>query len=357
MDFTSAIIAWYGKNKRELPWRDTSDPYKIWVSEVILQQTRVEQGYGYYGRFLEKFPDIGSLAEAPEDEVLKVWQGLGYYSRARNMQQAAREIRENMGDRFPDNYNGLLRLKGIGDYSASAISSIAFNEPRPVIDGNVRRVMARYLGIDIPMDSAPANRLVKETLEVWIDRNQPGTFNQAVMELGAMVCLPRNPACSRCPVAESCIALRKGLTGALPVRGKPLAKKAEHYYYFVFLAEEGGQRVTWLKKRTGKGIWHGLYDFPRAEPDGEIAGDAIGDLPEFRKMTGQYNLAGPPVIAEKVKHRLSHREMMLTFVIVPVSHHEHTGHLRVPLDDIHNYPVPRPIEIFLKKLIFDRVYF
>jgi A/G-specific adenine glycosylase len=357
MDFTSAIISWYLINKRELPWRDTSDPYKIWVSEVILQQTRVEQGLSYYGKFLEKFPDIGSLARAPEDEVLKVWQGLGYYSRARNMQHAAREISGRMGNRFPANYDELIRLKGIGDYSASAVSSIAFNEPRPVIDGNVRRVMARFLGIEIPMNSAPANRLVKATLEDWIDRSQPGTFNQAVMELGAVVCLPRNPACSRCPVAESCVALRKGLTGSLPVRVKPLPKKVQHYYYFVFLADDGKQRHTWLKKRTGKGIWHGLYDFPAAQSEVIVPDEDLSILPEFQHLTENTSFAGPMVIADKVRHILSHREMELTFILVPVTRHEHPDHLKVPLDDIHNYPVPRPIENFLKKLVFDRVYF
>ncbi len=357
MDFAGRIIEWYNHNKRDLPWRQTSDPYRIWVSEVILQQTRVEQGLSYYEKFLDRFPDIECLAQASEEEVMKTWQGLGYYSRARNMHQAAREISSKNSGKFPGNYLDIIRLPGIGDYSASAITSIAFHKAYPVIDGNVLRVMARYLGISSPVKKPAVKKQIRQVLADLIDRQQPGNFNQAVMELGALVCIPREPKCDRCPLSEDCHAHNHGMASSLPVLFKQGEKKIHYYFYFVFIAQENGQWVTWLRKRTGKGIWKGLYDFPLLESEKALPPDAIKTLQEFLDLTSKTHMAGdlPRMITDR--HILSHRDLRVTFLIHKVLAHSHPEHIRVNFNDLYNYPVPRLIENFLKKLDFDRVYF
>lgn len=246
--------------KRELPWRQTRDPYTIWVSEIILQQTRVEQGTPYFERFIAAFPNIKSLANAPEDKVLAFWQGLGYYSRARNMQAAAKQIMTNYSGQFPSAYEDILKLKGIGPYTAAAISSICFNEAEPVVDGNVFRAASRIFGIHEDISKGSTRKLFVSTLKEVIPADQPGNFNQALMELGATICKP-SPNCPACPVRDHCYAFGKKVTGELPVKGKKTKVRDRYLNYLVYQSE--GKVL--MKKRDGKDIWQGLYDFPLIE--------------------------------------------------------------------------------------------
>ena len=221
-EFAEKIVAWYAGNKRELPWRDTEDPYVIWISEIILQQTRVAQGYDYFQRFIRRFPDVRALAEADEDEVMRYWQGLGYYSRARNLHEAAK----GMNGVFPTAYEGVRALKGVGEYTAAAICSFAYGMPYAVVDGNVYRLLSRYFGIDTPIDSAEGKKLFAALAEEMLDKSRPAIYNQAVMDFGAMQCTPRSPGCLSCPLAEGCSAWREGRVEQLPVR-RPGVRKCE----------------------------------------------------------------------------------------------------------------------------------
>lgn len=234
MKIGGIIREWYEKNRRELPWRETHDPYRVWLSEVILQQTRVDQGLGYYRRFLEAFPNVDALARASEDEVLKLWQGLGYYSRARNLHQAAREIMAERGGALPEDYEGWLKVKGVGAYTAAAIASICFGEPRAVVDGNVSRVIARIHGVETPVNSSAGAREIAALAGGMLDRSDPGTHNQAMMEFGALQCIPRDPGCPVCPVQVQCIANRTGEVNRLPVK-RPRKKPVDRYFYYYIM--------------------------------------------------------------------------------------------------------------------------
>ena len=218
MQFSKTLINWYSANKRNLPWRETRDPYSIWLSEIILQQTQVKQGLPYFNSFLAEFPTIFDLAKVEESKVLKLWQGLGYYSRARNLHATAKYIANELQGEFPNNYKALLKLKGVGDYTASAISSICFNEVAAVVDGNVYRVLSRYYGITTPINSSKAIKEFKFLAQKLIDKERPAEFNQAIMEFGAIQCKPKNPNCSLCPLNSSCFALQKNIVAQLPVK-------------------------------------------------------------------------------------------------------------------------------------------
>jgi A/G-specific adenine glycosylase len=349
MDFSSYIIQWYEINKRDLPWRHINDPYLIWVSEIILQQTRVEQGLSYYRRFVEQFPDVRSLANAPEDEVMKMWQGLGYYSRARNMHLSARTICNENRAKFPASYDEIRRMKGVGDYSASAIASIAYGEPCPVVDGNVLRVIARHNGIKEPVNTSSGRKKVKDILIRLIDHEQPGTFNQAVMELGALVCRPKQPLCPECPVSRDCYAYLNQLTRELPNLNKAKPSKTRFFNYLVILSNEDGKHFTWLRKRTGDDIWKNLYDFPLIETDSELSTEDLKETIQWKEITGanEYALL---TVTETFRHVLTHRELNVKFILLSMKNYFHPDYLKVNEIDIQKYPVPRLIEIFFKKV-------
>jgi A/G-specific adenine glycosylase len=349
MEFSYLIIQWYRKNKRDLPWRHTSDPYRIWVSEVILQQTRVDQGLDYYERFISRFPDIESLAMAREEEVMKIWQGLGYYSRARNMLLAAKTVRSDFQSVFPVSYEDIRRLSGIGDYSASAISSIAYGGPHPVIDGNVMRVVARYAGIREPVNAAPGKKLVKKFLDQHLDRSNPGIFNQAVMELGALVCKPRQPACEHCPLAGNCLAFRQGLVSQLPVMNKPKPLKTRYFHYIVIINKEENDLSLWFKKRTGEDIWKNLYDFPLVEADRELSAEEVQNSEEWKRISYQHVLKIKSVTGPQ-RYLLTHRELRVKFFLVESGDYFHPEFIKTRFSSHHNYPVPRLIENYLKKI-------
>jgi A/G-specific adenine glycosylase len=346
MDFAKTLTSWYLKNKRELPWRQKKDPYHIWLSEIILQQTRIEQGLPYYLKFVEAFPSVFDLANAPLDTVLKNWQGLGYYSRARNLHTAAKFVAEELGGVFPGNYKGLKELKGVGDYTASAIASICYREPVAVVDGNVYRVLARYFDIDTPINSTTGIKEFKTLAEELLDRNAPGNYNQAVMEFGALQCKPQLPLCATCPLANGCLALKNGKVSKLPVKLKKVKVKKRYFNYLVFLSEENN---TILQQRKGKGIWEGLYQFPLLETNTVLSPEEIIDDPKFRKMAGP----GEPEVTlfnvDPVVHKLSHQHLYTRFWLIEKKHLPEKG---IPAQSLKEYPVPVLIANFLNEYDF-----
>jgi A/G-specific adenine glycosylase len=343
---TRKLINWYGHNRRDLPWRQTRDPYLIWVSEIILQQTRVDQGYDYYLRFIRRFPGVRSLAEAEPDEVMKMWQGLGYYSRARNMQFAARQIMENCHGVFPQTYHDILTLKGIGPYTAAAIASVCFGEPTPVVDGNVIRFMSRLFGVTEPADSAGGRKKILELASGMMDRDQPGEFNQAMMEFGALYCKPSNPDCPRCIFRKECVAFNTGRVGELPSRAKKTAVTARYFHYLVVrMKKKPGTRI-FLQKRETPDIWKGLFQFPLIESDRNLSLKKLQLSLEWNKI---FKGTGVKVIRSGgiVVHKLSHRVIYARFYEVEISKALRGGFINIPEEQVKNYPLPRLIERFL----------
>ena len=325
--FADTLISWYEDHKRDLPWRGEPDPYKIWVSEIILQQTRVQQGWDYYIRFIDNFPHVKALAEADEDRVLKVWQGLGYYSRARNMHSAAREIMEKHGGHFPNEYDKILSLKGIGNYTAAAISSIAFGLPYPAVDGNVIRIVSRIFGICDDVTQPVVVKKITAICETEIDSNRPGVFNQAAMDFGAIQCVPRNPNCDECPFQSSCYAYNNHLVDILPVKKKKAESKHRYFHYTVYLSDN----QTIIEKRTGSDIWRNMYQFPLTETDSE----EYADKPLFS-------------IREVLSHQIIHAAFYVKNVkkLPKLSQNQ----LVIPFDDMEKYPMPKIMTEFLKSL-------
>jgi len=262
--FTCQLMQWHKEeNARFLPWKGEQDPYKIWLSEIILQQTRAEQGLPYYQAFVKKYPTIEDLAQAPDSEVFKLWEGLGYYSRCRNLLATARYIVNNLGGKFPDRYEEILALKGIGPYTAAAISSFAYNLPHAVVDGNVYRVLARCFGVYTPSDSAEGKEIFTELANQLLDKDQPALYNQAIMDFGATICKPVNPLCSKCPEQNLCNAYLNGTINELPVKEKKLLKKMRWFTYFIFNVGD----KTLVHQRIAKDIWQNLYEFYLVETD------------------------------------------------------------------------------------------
>jgi A/G-specific adenine glycosylase len=349
MDFSNLIIQWYRINKRDLPWRHTIDPYRIWVSEIILQQTRVEQGLAYYNRFVERFPDIEALSVAEEDEVMKVWQGLGYYSRARNMHRSAKTMHLENQAKFPASYDEIKRMHGVGDYSASAIASIVYGEPCPVVDGNVLRVISRYSGIKEPINATAGKKKVKDILTGLIDPLHPGDFNQAVMELGALVCKPKQPLCTECPVSQDCFAFQNDLTSDLPFRDIKKPSRTRYFNYLVILSRQGNQNYLWLNKRKGRDIWSNLYDFPLIETESELSEEDLKKTGQWQTIMG-LNGYSYSTACENVRHVLSHQVLKVKFFILAVDNFYHPEYLKINVLDINKFAVPKPVENFLKKV-------
>lgn len=323
-----------------MPWRDTKDPYRIWLSEIILQQTRVAQGLPYYERFVTAFPTVQDLAAASEEEVLKLWQGLGYYSRGRNLHFTAQYITNELEGKFPDTYKELLTLKGVGDYTASAIASICFDRPSAVVDGNVYRVLSRVYGIETPINSSQGIKEFKALAQELIDTDQPANFNQAIMEFGAIQCKPQNPYCLHCVFQEECVAFRQNKVKELPVKLKKTKIKKRYLNYLVFISKDD---KTILRQRTGKGIWQGLYEFPVVEMDGE--GDRFRESESFKKQLEPFTIIDikkhndTPIV-----HKLSHQHLFTTFWIVEV---ESLCKESIPMAKIKSLPVPVLISKFI----------
>ncbi len=310
MTFAEEIIEWYQKNKRDLPWRKTDDPYIIWLSEIIMQQTRVEQGTPYFNRFSEKYPTVKHFAAASEEEILKLWQGLGYYSRGRNMHQTAQAVMEEYSGYFPKNYDSLIKLKGIGEYTAAAISSFSSNEARAVVDGNVFRLLSRYFGIDTPINTGKGKKLFTELANELLDKFQAGQFNQAIMEFGSLQCKPKNPDCNSCPLQAGCEARKTKRINELPVKIKSLKIRERFFNYII--AQKDGQVL--INKRGAGDIWENLFDLPLFETDNFTdVKDLIRSADFIRSFGTQVKIKS---VSAPVKHVLSHQKLHASFIAI-----------------------------------------
>jgi A/G-specific adenine glycosylase len=349
MIFSEVISNWYQKNGRKLPWRDTDDPYKIWLSEVILQQTRVDQGMPYYKKFIEKYPDIQSLASATEQQVLKDWQGLGYYSRARNLHAAAKQVVNDFSGKFPDNHDDIRSLKGVGDYTAAAISSFAFGLPYPVVDGNVIRLLSRYFGIDAPVDTSSGARIIKEAAAQIFDTESPARHNQAIMEFGALQCVPASPDCMSCPLVHSCVSYERRLVDVIPVKARR-QKTSKRYFNYILIRMD--DKVV-LQKRSGNDIWRNLFELPLIETPAQAdVAELIGSVGWSALFKDNDVVVGK--VVGPVTHKLSHREIIAQFIQVEMK----SGSIDVlpeadtiPVRSLGDYPVPRLLENYFSESV------
>lgn len=294
-----------------MPWKGEKNPYLIWLSEIILQQTRVEQGLPYYLKFKKHFPDVKKLALASENEILKMWQGLGYNTRARNLHAAAKYIQQNFRGKFPRSYEEIRRLKGVGDYTAAAVASFAFNLPHAVVDANVFRVLARYYGITTPVDTAKGKRQFKTLAEKLISPDFPAKYNQAIMDFGAVQCVPKNPGCQKCPLRNGCAARKKNLVEKLPVKTKKIRQRQRFFHYFILL--DGN--FTYIKKREGKDIWRGMFEFPVMESEKKLPLEKLADSASFRQLFPRISLRKISLAGE-FRQTLSHQKIFASFYLV-----------------------------------------
>jgi len=342
MEFSKSLIHWYLQNKRDLPWRKTSNAYPIWLSEIMLQQTRVAQGLPYFLRFMEAFPTVQDMAAAPEEQVLKLWQGLGYYSRARNLHATAKHVTYDMDGHFPDSYSGLLKLKGVGDYTAAAIASISYGEAVPVVDGNVYRVLSRVFGIDTDISSGGAKKQFTALAASLLPKNQASEFNQAMMEFGALQCVPKSPDCGICIFNIDCIAFNTGRVNELPVKLKK-TKVTNRYFNYLVVKDSRGYSI--VQKRTAKGIWHNLYEFPLLETEILVS--------EKEAITLIENFDGLGFVPEDIKllndavivHKLSHQHLHIRFWEISADN-EVKGAISV--DVLKVYPFPIALHNFME---------
>lgn len=345
--FIQHIHTWYTSHKRELPWRETCDPYKIWLSEIILQQTRVLQGIDYYNRFTDEFPTIFDLAEAPEDKVLKLWQGLGYYSRARNLHFTAKLIVEKFKGVFPNDYITILSLKGIGPYTAAAIASIAFDLPYPAVDGNVYRVISRYFGVKLPVDSEIGKNEIAAIAKELMPLKNAGFHNQALMEFGALQCVPKSPDCANCTLRETCYAANHQLQSDLPVKTKKTKQRTRYFYYY--LVEDNDS--IYFEKRESNDIWKNLYQLPLLETEQELTEEEILD---FKFKPFENLVVNVKSVSARKKHILSHQLIIARLIHVEIinSNLISENYIRANKKDIYKFAVPKLIETFLKEAGF-----
>ena len=346
MNFTQSLALWYKQNRRDLPWRNTTDPYVIWLSEIILQQTRVEQGMPYFYRFAETYPTVTDFAAATEDEILKLWQGLGYYSRGRNMLTTARLVQQKYNGIFPGNYDDLIGLKGIGEYTAAAISSFSTNQAKAVVDGNVSRVIARYFGISEPVNGTKGKKIIQQLADELLDQTEPGLHNQAMMEFGAMLCKPRNPLCDVCPVNSECYALKNKQIGQLPVKLKTVKIRRRFFNYWLIINDDG----LLLNKRDEGDIWANMYDLPLSETSENTTVEDLISLPEVVDLLGFQ----PEINAvyNTQKHVLTHQYIYYRFIYI-----KNNSKIKLKpswffskVENLNNLALPKIIFLFLTKI-------
>ncbi|WP_016989052.1 A/G-specific adenine glycosylase [Flavobacterium sp. ACAM 123] len=343
MKFSNTLIHWYLQNKRDLPWRSTTNPYYIWLSEIMLQQTRVAQGTPYFLAFTAAFPTVFDLAKADEEEVLKLWQGLGYYSRARNLHKTAQYVAWELSGVFPATYNDLLKLKGVGEYTAAAIASFAYNEVVPVVDGNVFRVLSRYFDVDTDIALASAKKEFTALASELIPKDNPAIFNQAIMEFGALQCVPKSPNCSVCVFNDSCAALQKNKVGQLPVKSKKI-KVRNRYFNYLVVADENEDTV--IQKRTAKGIWQNLYEFPlletlKEEEFGHVAEQINNDFFSEHEVVSIMECNEKSII-----HKLSHQHLYIKFWKVSLKGAVENG---ISNEVLKTFPFPIVIHNFIEQ--------
>ena len=345
-NFAKILLAWYAHEGRDLPWRHTHDPYCIWLSEIILQQTRVAQGTAYYHRFVERFADVASLAAASEDEVLKLWQGLGYYSRARHLHRAAQEIVSRFGGRFPKNFDDVRSLSGVGDYTAAAICSAAYGLPYAAVDGNVYRVLARLFDLETPIDTTLGRRQFAELAQSLIDPIHAGTYNQAIMDFWALVCTPTYPRCEECPFAERCLAHVAGVVAQRPVkRGKSRVRDRWFHYLHILC----GDHMLLCRREAGD-IWQGLYEFPLLEmPSEKIGIEGLCATSDFQKWVGHGWRLRKRISLPR--HQLSHQRLHAVVWQIEVTEFtEQAAPYTLPIAELDRYAIPRLLERYLEQL-------
>ena len=344
-EFARLLIEWYHEHKRDLPWRNTNDPYLIWISEIILQQTRVAQGYAYYQRFIERFPNLESLAAAEENEVLKYWQGLGYYSRARNLHQAAISV----NGVFPVRYEDILKLKGVGIYTAAAICSFAYNQPHAVVDGNVYRVLSRFFGVNEPIDSGKGKKIFASLAHDLLDKIQPALYNQAIMDFGALQCTPLSPDCTVCPFKNRCFAFNHNMVSSLPIKQNK-TKTSERFFYYLLIRDNGN---IYLNKRTENDIWKNLYELPLIESNTALAVDDFIRKQEFASIFKEDSVVNVRLL-NKTKHVLSHRIIYADFYELEAQDIKMdflSKYTRLNMADLELYPVSRLMHNFFENFL------
>ncbi|PSL35728.1 A/G-specific DNA-adenine glycosylase [Chitinophaga ginsengisoli] len=343
--FTNTLLEWNKhENTRSMPWKGEKDPYRIWLSEIILQQTRVEQGWAYYERFILNYPTVQELAAAPEEAVFRLWQGLGYYARCKNMLAAARQIVSGYHGHFPNTYESIQSLKGIGPYTAAAIASFAYNLPHAVLDGNVFRVLSRFFDIDTPIDSTAGKKQFSELAQELLPHGQSASYNQSIMDFGAVVCKPQQPACSSCPLTGKCKAFQLGLTGLLPVKTKKLVIKKRYFYYLVLQYKD----QVYIHKRTENDIWQNLHEFILIETSGPEDVTALQSSAAFKDVMKdiRYNM---DAVSGAFKQQLTHQTIYSQFLMLSVNKKpEMPGYMAIPRNQLDHYAFPKTITDFLK---------
>lgn len=326
-----------------MPWKGEADPYKIWLSEIILQQTRVEQGWDYYNRFIKTFPNVKKLANAPEQKVFKLWEGLGYYTRCKNLIATAKFISKEKQGKFPETYSDILSLKGIGPYTAAAIASFAYNLPYAVVDGNVFRVLSRFFGIDTPTDSTAGKNLFTDLAGELLDKKQPGIYNQAIMDLGAVICKPKNPLCEHCPLEKNCIARLQDTIDLLPVKTGKLIKKSRWFYYLI--AEHAGK--IYVRKRGPKDIWENLYEFILLEPEKSIRNEDLEETGFYKNVFSKTKLEIIHV-SEMYRQQLTHQTIQGRFIRIKLKKtHSLKEYKTVAYNELTKLPFPKFITAYL----------
>lgn len=342
--FAKKLIKWFKINQRNLPWRGIKDPYKIWLSEIILQQTQVNQGLSYYNKFVDKYPNVKLLANAPVDEVMKHWQGLGYYSRARNLHETAKNIIIKYKGVFPKTYDEIRGLKGVGDYTAAAIASLAYDLPHAVVDGNVYRVLSRVFGIKLPIDSGEGKKYFQNLANELLAKKEAATYNQAVMEFGALYCRPVNPDCANCIFNDKCVAFARQIVTELPFKSKKTKVTDRYFNYIVFIHKNN----TYISKRSKKDIWQGLYEFYLIETGKKQKPDVLLKSKELQQIIAIKNITVRSV-SKEYKHILSHQHLHAIFYTIQLKQPLSSKLLKkVNIESIHKYAFPRLIEKFLK---------
>jgi A/G-specific adenine glycosylase len=345
-DFTRKLLQWNKENNsRSMPWKGEKNPYRIWLSEIILQQTRVEQGLAYYHKFTQTFPTVQDLANAPEQEVFKCWEGLGYYTRCKNLIATAKKVANELNGVFPSTYEAIVELKGVGPYTAAAIASFAFNEPKAVVDGNVQRVLSRYFGISTPIDTTTGKKLYQELAQALLDTDEPALYNQAIMDFGAVICKPQSPLCAICIQQPDCEAFKHDLVKQLPVKEKTLVKSTRWLYYFILVSDE----QVYIRQRTGRDIWENLHEFVLYEAPGPVD-TAFQELPFLQDMLNDIPFSIRQ-ISKMFRQQLTHQTINGQFITIDLQQPlpSGSGYFPVSKAQLTDYPFPRFINMFLEE--------
>ncbi len=340
-------MEWYRSSHRPLPWKGEKDPYIIWLSEIILQQTRVEQGMPYFKRFVKQYPQVRDLANAPEDEVMKLWEGLGYYSRARHLHAAAKYIVQELGGHFPDTYEGIIQLKGVGPYTAAAIASFAFHLPHAVLDGNVFRVLSRFFGIKLPIDSSKGKNHFRQLAQNLLIKKDPARYNQAIMDFGATHCTPQKPACATCPLQKKCRAYLNDQVGELPVKSKKIKRRTRFFHYLVI----NHQSETWIRKRSEQDIWKNLYEFPMVELENSLRqAETLIDAFDFSDIFASANYEVERV-SPPYQQLLTHQKIVAVFLEIRLKKSldlNSFGIKKIDRKNLSKFAFPKLIDCYLK---------